>query len=282
LRRLVPNTVTLDLDLDETPLIVRIDAGQFEQVVMNLAINAVDAMPSGGTLRIATRRGPDTEDGNGTMMLSVTDAGTGMTPDVLERLFEPFFTTKPAGRGTGLGLATSYAIVTEGGGRITVDSKIGEGTRFEVIFPLSESATADRQRRSSPLRGVDMSLATERILLAEDEPAIRTALSRVLRGAGYEVLEAEHGGEALRIADAEPKPIHLLLSDVMMPGVGGKELVQRLTKLRPDIHIVLMSGYTDDEALRADLGAARYAFLQKPFTAKEVLKVIRAALDGQI
>ncbi len=281
LRRLVPESVTLSLELEETPLIVRIDAGQFEQVLMNLAINAVDAMPSGGTLSIITRRGPNAEDGSGTMLLSVTDSGTGMTSEVQERLYEPFFTTKPAGRGTGLGLATSYAIVTEGGGRITVESKIGEGSRFDVVFPLSASVASAQKRRSSPQRGVDISTASERILLAEDEPAIRTALARILRSAGYEVLEAEHGGEALRLSEAEPRPIDLLLSDVMMPGVGGKELVQRLTVLRPEIRVVLMSGYTDDEALRADLGAARYAFLQKPFAARDLLKVIRAALDPE-
>lgn len=281
IRRLVPTTVELVLDFDETPLIVRIDAGQLEQVLMNLAINAVDAMPSGGRLVIQTRRGPLGEDGRPTLLLRVADSGSGMTAEVRERLFEPFFTTKPAGRGTGLGLATSYAIVNEAGGRITVESRLGEGSTFDVILPLSASATADRERRSSPLRGVDVVMPSERILLAEDEPAILTALSRILRSAGYDVLEAAHGGEALRLSEAESRPIHLLLSDVMMPGVGGKELVQRLTKTRPDIRVVLMSGYTDDEVLRSDLGASRYAFLQKPFTSRDVLRVVRSALEGQ-
>jgi nitrogen-specific signal transduction histidine kinase/ActR/RegA family two-component response regulator len=282
LRRLIPTSVELVLDLDERALIVRIDAGQLEQVLMNLAINAVDAMPSGGRLTVSTRPGPLVDDSKRTLLLRVTDSGTGMSAEVQERLFEPFFTTKPAGRGTGLGLATSYAIVHESGGSITVDSQMGRGSTFDVLLPLSDADVADRQRRSTPVRGIDVSTASERILLAEDEPAIRTALSRILRSAGYQVLEAAHGGEALRLSEAESGTIHLLLSDVMMPGVGGKELVQRLAVARPEIRVVMMSGYTDDEALRADLGAARYAFLQKPFTARDVLRVVRSALDAVI
>lgn len=281
LRRLVPTSVELVLDLDEQPLIVRIDAGQLEQVLMNLAINAVDAMPSGGRLTVSTRPGPLVGDAKRTLLLRVADSGTGMSADVQERLFEPFFTTKPAGRGTGLGLATSYAIVHEAGGSISVESRVGSGSTFDVVIPLSDTTAVEHKRRATPVRGIEMSTASERILLAEDEPAIRTALSRILRSAGYQVLEAAHGGEALRISESETAPIHLLLSDVMMPGVGGKELVQRLAITRPEIRVVMMSGYTDDEALRADLGAARYAFLQKPFTARDVLRVVRTALDAQ-
>lgn len=280
LSRLVPTNVELVLDLDTEALVVRIDAGQFEQVLMNLAINAVDAMPLGGRLTVSTRRGPVTDDGTATVLLRVSDSGSGMSSEVQERLFEPFFTTKPAGRGTGLGLATSYAIVNEAGGRITVESRLGHGSVFDVVFPLSSAAASAQQRRSTPVRGLDVAKNSERILLAEDEPAIRTALSRILRSAGYDVLEAAHGGEALRLSEADSHPIHLLLSDVMMPGIGGKELVQRLGASRPDMRVVLMSGYTDDEALRADLGAAKYAFLQKPFAARDVLRVVRATLDG--
>ncbi len=279
LRRLVPPNVELTLDLSDAPLVARIDAGQLEQVVMNLAINAVDAMPEGGRLRIQTRPGTPDESGRETALLEVADNGTGMTPEVLERLFEPFFTTKPAGRGTGLGLATTYTIIHEAGGRIEVTSEVGKGSVFLVTLPISTGGES-RPRRSSPVRGIDVAGGSERILLAEDEPAIRSALGRILRAAGYDVLEAAHGGEALRLADADSRQIHLLLSDVMMPGVGGKELVQRLSALRPEIRVVLMSGYTDDAALRADLGAARYAFLQKPFTAREVLQAVRDALDA--
>jgi nitrogen-specific signal transduction histidine kinase len=279
LRRLVPQSVELVLDLSEDQLVVRIDAGQLEQVLMNLAINAVDAMPAGGRLVIKTTPGPVTADGLPTALLRVTDSGTGMTTAVQERLFEPFFTTKPAGRGTGLGLATTYAIVTESGGRITVESVLGKGATFDVVLPRSSAAAG--RLRPSPARGMPPVARNELVLLAEDEPAIRTALGRILRGAGYEVLEAAHGGEALRLADAETRHIHLLLSDVMMPGIGGKDLVQRLAKTHPEIRVVLMSGYTDDEALRGDLGAARYAFLQKPFTARDVLAAVRDAIDAQ-
>lgn len=280
LRRLVPANVELALDLGDEPLIVRIDAGQLEQVVMNLAINAVDAMPEGGRLEIRSRVGPAAEDGRPTAVVEVVDTGTGMEPSTLERLFEPFFTTKPAGRGTGLGLATSYAIVSEAGGQIEVSSTPGEGSTFRVTLPQVSGGQRERDRRSTPVRGIDVAGGSERVLLAEDEPAIRSALSRILRAAGYEVLEASNGGEALRLAELESRTIHLLLSDVMMPGIGGKELVQRLAESRPEIRVVLMSGYTDDAALRADLGAARYAFLQKPFTAREVLLALRTALDA--
>jgi PAS domain S-box-containing protein len=279
LRRLVPPSVELTLDLADAPLVVRIDAGQLEQVVMNLAINAVDAMPDGGRLRIQTGAGAPLPDGRPTALIEVVDSGTGMSAEVQERLFEPFFTTKPAGRGTGLGLATTYAIVREAGGRIDVSSTLGQGSRFAVALPLS-AGEEPRARHATPARGIEVAGGSERILLAEDEPAIRAALARILRGAGYDVLEAAHGGEALRLADADRRDIHLLLSDVMMPGIGGKELVQRLAVLRPEVRVVLMSGYTDDAALRADLGAARYAFLQKPFTAREVLRAIRSALDA--
>ncbi|HRN54290.1 MAG TPA: response regulator, partial [Gemmatimonadaceae bacterium] len=280
LRRLVPPSVELALDLEEEALIVRIDAGQLEQVVMNLAINGVDAMPEGGRLEIRTRVGPKAEDGRPSAILEVVDSGTGMEPSTLERLFEPFFTTKPPGRGTGLGLATSYAIVREAGGQIDVTSVPSQGSTFRVTLPQSAGTRGDRERKSTPVRGIDVAGGNERILLAEDEPAIRSALSRILRAAGYDVLEASNGGEALRLADAETRSIHLLLSDVMMPGIGGKELVQRLAQSRPEVRVVLMSGYTDDAALRADLGAARYAFLQKPFTAREVLLALRTALDA--
>jgi PAS domain S-box-containing protein len=279
LRRLLRQGVELQLDLHTAPLIVRMDAGQLEQVLMNLAINAVDAMPDGGVLRIRTWGLAGLGARGGRAVLSVEDTGTGMTPEVQERLFEPFFTTKPAGRGTGLGLATGYAIVKEAGGEITVTSAPGRGARFDVILPLSTSHEPDSGQRMSPVYGSAVAGAGERILLVEDEPAIRTALSRILHASGYEVLEASNGGEALRLADAEPSQIHLLLTDVMMPGIGGKELVQRLLEQRPDTRVILMSGFTDDADLRADLGNARFLFLQKPFATRRVLSAIREALD---
>jgi nitrogen-specific signal transduction histidine kinase len=280
MRRLVPASVQLALELDDEPLVVRIDPGQLEQVVMNLAINAVDAMPDGGRLVIRSGKGPVGEDGRARARLEVIDTGTGISESVRDRLFEPFFTTKPVGRGTGLGLATSYTIVREAGGSIEVVSAPGAGATFRVLLPLADERDAIHARRSSPVRGIDVPGGTERILIAEDEPAIRSAVSRILSAAGYEVLEAQDGTDALRVACGDPRHIHLLLSDVMMPGMGGKDLVRELAASRPETRVVLMSGYTDDAALRADLGAARYAFLQKPFTARDILLAVRTALDA--
>jgi CheY-like chemotaxis protein len=257
------------------------DSGQLEQVLMNLVINAVDAMPNGGTLRIRTRAtsGPEAASQRHAV-LTVEDTGQGMTPAVLERLYEPFFTTKPSGQGTGLGLATSYAIVVEAKGTIDVRSILASGTSFDVRLPVSGTHLERDPRRRSPAFGTSAARGTEVILLAEDEPAIRTALARVLHSHGYRVLEASNGGEALRLANAESGPIHLLLTDVMMPGLGGKELVQRLRATRPETRVILMSGYTDDADLRDALGLSRYVFLQKPFAARQVVTAVRDALDA--
>jgi two-component system, cell cycle sensor histidine kinase and response regulator CckA len=279
LRRLMRQGVELRLELSADPLVVRVDSGQLEQVLMNLAINAVDAMPDGGVLTIMTSamRGKDGAEA----CLRVADTGTGISAEVQERMFEPFFSTKPAGRGTGLGLATTYAIVHEAGGRIDVESTPGAGSRFDVILPASEEAQEELQRRRTPVKGVVTAREGELVLLAEDEPAIRNALSRILQASGYRVLEASNGGEALHIADTEQGPIHILLTDVMMPGVGGKELVRRLHELRPDTRVIMMSGYTDDADLRAELGASKFTFLQKPFAARQVLTAVREVLDAE-
>jgi PAS domain S-box-containing protein len=279
LRRLLSNGVELALDLAPTPVVVRMDSGQLEQVLMNLAINAADAMPTGGSLTIKTVVAAG-EGGNDEATLTVDDSGHGMTAEVQERLFEPFFTTKPPGRGTGLGLATTYAIVTEAGGTIAVTSSPDSGSRFDITLPVSAAPVAEELRRSSPAPGAITARGDEVILVAEDEPAIRNALSRVLSANGYRVLEASNGGEALRIAAAEPGTIHLLLTDVMMPGIGGKELVQRLRESRPTTRVILMSGYTDDAELRTALGNAAFVFLQKPFAARQVVAAIRDALDA--
>jgi PAS domain S-box-containing protein len=284
LRRLLRQGIELEFSLASQPLLVRIDSGQFEQVLMNLAINAVDAMEHGGRLRIATSESSSApmasgEDGRAAI-LSVSDDGAGITPEVRERLFEPFFTTKPAGRGTGLGLATAYAIVRSAGGTITVASAPNEGATFKVVLPRRAAEEREPESRLSPARGVALVGRDETVLLVEDEPAIRSAIARVLRSNGYKVIEASNGGEALRVADAAEGKIDLLLTDVMMPGMGGKELVQRLLAAKPGTRVILMSGYTDDDSLRGDLAAARYVFLQKPFSAKQVVAAVRELLDS--
>ncbi|MBX3175170.1 MAG: response regulator [Gemmatimonadaceae bacterium] len=277
LRRLLRQGVELRVLLADESFTVRMDAGQLEQVVMNLAINAVDAMPKGGTLTIRTLTDELPE--GSAVAIEVEDTGSGMSAEVQERLFEPFFTTKPTGQGTGLGLATSYAIVREAGGVIKVDSKVGVGSRIRVLLPrMVAGSIADPARRLSPAYGLPAARDGERILLVEDEPSIRAALSRILRGAGYSVLEAGDGGEALRLAQNDSDLIHLLLTDVMMPGIGGKELVQRLRATHPDTRVIMMSGYTDDADLRESLGSAQFTFLQKPFAARAVLSAVRDAL----
>jgi PAS domain S-box-containing protein len=280
LRRLVKQGVELRIELAPHPLIVRLDAGQFEQVIMNLVINAVDAMPKGGALTLRTDASVGNGEQRGMARVTVEDQGTGMSADIQERLFEPFFTTKPAGKGTGLGLATAYAIVHEAGGEILVESNEGAGSRFDVTLPFSVTADVESARRLSPARGLAVARPGEIVLLVEDEPAIRTALGRVLTGNGYRVLDASNGGEALRVAESEPGEIHVLLTDVMMPGIGGKELVQRFLKKRPTTRVILMSGFTDDLDLREELGTAKFLFLQKPFAARRVLSAVREVLDG--
>ena len=285
-RRLLRQGIELELELHREPLTVRIDPGQLEQVLMNLAFNAVDAMPGGGTLRIITERRDEMPTGEGLArcpcaVLRVHDTGAGMSKEVQARLFEPFFTTKPAGEGTGLGLATAYAIVNDAKGFIQVSSTPGVGSDFEVFLPITKATLPDVATVDSGEHRAATSVQHERILIAEDEPAIRQALSRVLRDHGYEVIEAANGGEALRLADAEPGRIDLLLTDIMMPGIGGKELVDRLRATRPDIRVVLMSGYTDDESLRAEIGASRQLFLQKPFSARAAVETVRKLLDAQ-
>ena len=284
-RRLLRQGMEIEFEYHREPLMVRVDAGQLEQVLMNLAINGVDAMPNGGTLRVVTSRRGEMPRLEGTTaidcaVLAVQDTGSGMTKEVQERLFEPFFTTKPAGQGTGLGLATTYAIVRDAGGVIRVDSTLGEGSEFDVYFPISTIPPDEPARGTDPDTGAYDRPATERLLLAEDEPAIRQALARVLRTHGYEVIEAANGGEALRLAEAEPGRIHLLLTDVMMPGIGGRELAERLSAERPGLRVILMSGYTDDESLRAEIGDDRHVFLQKPFAARVVVEAVRTLLDA--
>ncbi len=285
LERLLRQGIELRMDLDPAPRLIRADAGQIEQVVLNLAINAVHAMRDGGTLTIATREVPSNALPRGTpeqraFAISVTDTGTGMSVDTQRRLFEPFFTTKPAGEGTGLGLATAYAIVQAADGVIRAESELGKGSRFDVILPLRADADREPDTRPSPHNGMQAARAGETILLVEDEPAIRQALSRVLSGHGYRVIEASNGGEALRVAEETPGEIDLMLTDVMMPGIGGKELVQRLLVTRSSTRVILMSGYTDDELLRQDLGDARYMFLQKPFAARQAVAAVREMLDA--
>jgi PAS domain S-box-containing protein len=265
LRRIIGENISLTTSLSPVAAKVFADPSQIDQTIINLAVNARDAMPHGGKLTIATRNierpggaggppGPQVE-------LSIEDTGTGMSDEVKARLFEPFFTTKGVGRGTGLGLATIYGIVQQAGGQISVDSAPGRGTTFTLLLPAARASLAPPPRREDTLpRG------TGAILVVEDQDPVRELVCRVLARCGYTVVEASSGDQALALLDREPRVIDLLLTDVVMPGMGGPELAGRFRALRPSARVIFMSGHSDDESLRQRVGAAEVHFLQKPFT----------------
>ncbi len=266
--------------------LVRADPHQIEQVLLNLAINARDAMRGGGTLTIETenvgldaayaRTHPGVLPGP-YVMLAVTDTGSGMTPDIQSHLFEPFFTTKE--RGTGFGLATAYGIVTQSGGHIWVYSEPGRGSSFKIYLPRVPPDPAPVAARPAD---ADAPGGTETILLVEDEPAVRELARDVLEQAGYNILVARNGREALTVAQAHGgRPLHLVLTDVVMPGMNGRELVRHLRWSRPAARVVFMSGYTDHTALELDVAEYWTSFLQKPFTPSRLLEIVRRALDTQ-
>jgi len=273
LQRLLGETIRLEfLPPAQIPLVLA-DTGMVEQIIMNLAVNARDAMPDGGTLTISTstveveeayaQSHPEARLGS-FVCLRVTDTGCGIDQDTMARIFEPFFTTKEVGKGTGLGLATVYGIVKQSGGSITVDSAPDRGTTFRVYLPraAADAVTAPALPLTlAPANGPD---AAATILLAEDEASVRLLASRTLEAHGYRVLSCANGAEALRLADTHPAAIDVLVSDVVMPGMGGPELARRLLRSRPGLRVLYMSGYTDDAAVR-EAAATGGGFLQKPF-----------------
>jgi PAS domain S-box-containing protein len=264
---------------------VRVDRGSMEQVIMNLVINARDAMPTGGKLTMETanvmvdeayardhrgaRPGPH-------IMLSVTDTGIGMDRATQSRIFEPFFTTKGVGKGTGLGLSTVFGIVQQSGGSIWVYSEPGHGTTFKVYLPRVDGAT-DTLR---PPEASTTSYGTETVLLVEDDDQVRVVARGILQKNGYRVLEARNAGEALMHSEKYESPIHLLLTDVVMPQISGPELAKRLARLRPDMKLLCMSGYTDDSIVRHGVLDASIPYLQKPFTPFALAARVRDVLDA--
>jgi two-component system cell cycle sensor histidine kinase/response regulator CckA len=285
LRRLIGEDIEVQTNLSSTPLTVMIDPGQLEQVMMNLAVNARDAMPTGGKLTLETANVTlDAEyardhwpvtPGN-FAMLAMSDIGCGMSEETRAHMFEPFFTTKGPGHGTGLGLATVYGIVKQSNGFIWVYSEPGNGTSFKIYFPLLDQAPeqfASKQRTEAPRRG------TETILLAEDATAVRTAARQILERFGYTVLEAANGTDALGTAHNGAK-IDLLLTDVVMPEMSGRELVDRFAKLRPNTKVLFMSGYTDDAIVRHGVLRPGTAYLQKPFSPDTLARKVRDVLDS--
>jgi two-component system cell cycle sensor histidine kinase/response regulator CckA len=287
LRRLIGEDVELFTVLDRGIARVRADAGQLEQVVINLAVNARDAMPKGGTLTIETkdveldeayaREHISVRPGR-YVMLAVSDTGIGMSVETKSHMFEPFFTTKGKGKGTGLGLATVYGIVKQSGGYIWAYSELDRGTSFKVYLPHVEGAVdaAPTRRKSERQTG-----GSETVLLVEDEQAVRALVRRILERYGYTVIEASGAAQALEAARRHEGPIHLILTDVIMPEMGGSELAPRLAELRPDVRVLFMSGYTDDGILRQGLIAEGGHFLQKPFTPEVLARKVRDVLDSE-
>ena len=262
LQRLIGEDLELSVDLAPCPLPILLDQGQFEQLLLNLIVNARDAMPSGGLLTLSTA------ELDGEFVLSIRDSGCGISEEILSRIFEPFFTTKGVGKGTGLGLAVVHGVVTSGGGRIEVESEPGLGTLFRVFFPLVQAEPEQSSHQDDePVRG------KETILLVEDEPAVRRALSLGLQKYGYKVLVAESGQQAWEISDQFRETIHLMLSDVVMPGLCGPEVAQQLQQSRPGLKVLFMTGYTEDERIPLDS-------LRKPFTVSGALEKIREVLDN--
>jgi PAS domain S-box-containing protein len=269
-QRIIGEHIALATQLDPELGSVMADAGQIEQVVMNLVVNARDAMPRGGKLTITTG---NIKTLNGRYArLTVSDTGEGMTDEIRARVFEPFFTTKPQGQGSGLGLATAYGIVEQANGHIRVDSTLGQGSAFSVILPVID------QRAVTPLMITrDRLRGSETVLLAEDEDAVRRLVQRALELHGYSVLPARSGEEAELLERSHLGPIHLLVTDVVMPGMGGRELADIIKSRRPQLKVLYMSGYTNDEVVRHGVSLARDAFLQKPFTPAGLVAMVRAA-----
>ncbi|MCB2192506.1 MAG: response regulator [Deltaproteobacteria bacterium] len=284
LRRTLPKAVTLELDLDPELEVMRGDPVQLEQVLINLATNARDAMPQGGLIQVSTSSlflDTNSEVGGGQLSpglylcLTVRDQGQGMDPDTRERIFEPFFTTKEPDQGTGLGLSTVYGIVKSLGGHITCASRPGQGTRFDLYFPAQR--TADQAHRDDSLP--EPAQGHERILVVDDESAIRNLGRRVLAEAGYQVTLAGSGEEALDLFRLQGGSFDLVLLDVNMPGMGGKNCLIQLRELAPELKVVLTSGYASQEVMEDITALGVQGFAAKPFLRKELLTAVRAALD---
>jgi two-component system, cell cycle sensor histidine kinase and response regulator CckA len=283
LGRLIGEDVKIVLGLHHESALVKADRGQVEQVVMNLAVNARDAMPKGGTLTIETANIELDEHYALThlaakpwahVVLTVTDTGTGMTPQVQARLFEPFFTTKEPGKGTGLGLATVHGIVTQSGGSIGVYSEVGRGTSFKVYFPRADAAEMVVEMPAPIAR---KSVGTQTVLVVEDEDGLRELAKRLLQRLGYTVLIAADAAEARRLFEENPT-IDLLLTDVVMPGASGPELTRQLIEQRPALKVIYMSGYTEDAIVHHGILKPGIAFLNKPFTSQTLGEKIRDVL----
>ncbi|HEY3281808.1 MAG TPA: ATP-binding protein, partial [Armatimonadota bacterium] len=288
LGRLIGEDIELRTSIGPDPVTVMADPGQVEQIILNLCLNARDAMPSGGRLTLglhsreasgrdfsAPRRAAPGE----YAVLVVEDTGVGMDSAVMHRIFEPFFTTKDGmGKGTGLGLSTVYGIAQQMGGTVEVSSMPGEGSRFEVWLPLCADA---RVSEPSSAMAAPVPEGRETILLVEDEDTVRDLVAQVLAAHGYTVLKARHGEDALGLLRSFNGSVDLLLTDVVMPRMGGRELAERVDAQRPGTPVIFMSGYTDDVTLRNGVWSCERVYLQKPFRMGDLARKIREVLDAQ-
>ena len=283
LRRVIGEDVGLVTELDPAIGVVKVDPGQMEQVLMNLAVNARDAMPEGGRLLIRTSQREVARiefadidmPADRYVIVTVSDTGTGMTPDILSQIFEPFFTTKGAERGTGLGLSTVYGIVKQSGGHIAVESEPGRGTVFDIYLPAVDAVPAERVQHTAPLGVTE---GSETILLVDDDTGTRDVLRRTLAEAGYRVLTARDGLDALAVAEEHDGPIHLLVTDLVMPRMGGAELAARWIAAHRESAVLYISGFTDRHERQA--GTRQVRRLQKPFTPAVFLRTVRDVLDA--
>ena len=287
-RRLIGEDIRLTATLAPDLAPVKADPGQLQQALMNLAVNARDAMPQGGNLTVETQDVeiteeqcvgiPDCKPGRYSM-LAVTDTGTGMDEATKARIFEPFFTTKEPGKGTGLGLAMVYGFVKSSGGHVSVYSEPGHGTTFKLCFPQVH----ERLSAGKSSQGIHrMPRGSETVLLVEDEDGVRALTRHVLQGGGYTVLEASDGREAIRVAEAHRGPIHLLVTDVVMPYMGGRQVAERVGAIKPGIKVIYCSGYTDDAVVRHGVLEAGVAFVQKPFSPVMLAQRVRDVLDDKM
>jgi signal transduction histidine kinase len=285
LKRLIGEDIDLVTVLDSGVGRVKADPGQLEQVLLNLAVNARDAMPDGGKLTVetanveidqATARLQGGVQAGRYVLVAVSDTGVGMDDGTRARIFEPFFTTKEQGKGTGLGLAMVYGIVQQSGGHLTVYSEPGHGTTFKIYLPLVDAPAAAEAPAAEPA----LPRGRETVLVVEDEASVRGLVGQVLRGKGYTVLEASQGEEALAIVESHPGPIHMMLTDVVMPVMSGRQLADRVAQIRPGMRTLFASGYPDGAITRHGVLTEGTAFLQKPFTPDRLERKVREVLSA--